>query len=188
MNGEESEDIELMAAVREGDQQAFAALVYRYRARLRRFYLSLGEEADSAEDLAQETLLRLWVARERYEPHGRFSTYLFQIARNCRLNALRSRKRHPAGDPVGETVPEPRSSPAWPWNPVFNAYRMREVRRAIASLPEPQREVFVLCHLQGFTNAETATMLGVPIGTVKSRMSAAVHRLRVALEHWSERE
>ena len=177
-----------MTAVRDGDQQAFAALVYRYRARLRRFYLSLGEEPDSAEDLAQEALVRLWVARERYEPSGRFSTYLFQIARNCWLNALRSRRRHPDGEQAGEIVPEPHSSPLWPWNPVFNAYRLREVRRAIASLPERQREVFVLCHLQGFTNAETAQMLEIPVGTVKSRMSAAVHRLRDLLEHWSEPE
>jgi RNA polymerase sigma-70 factor, ECF subfamily len=187
MNGEEQEDTELMMAVRLGDERAFAALAHLYRARLRGFYLSLGEEADSAEDLAQEALLRLWVARERYEPSGRFSAYLFQIARNCWLNTQRSRKRHPA-EPAGDASAEPRISPAWPWNPVFNAYRMREVRRAIASLPKHQREVFVLCHLQGFTNAEAAEMLGVPVGTVKSRMSAAVRRLRDALEHWREPE
>jgi RNA polymerase sigma factor (sigma-70 family) len=89
---------------------------------------------------------------------------------------------------VGEQAPEPHSSPLWPWNPVFDAYRMLEVRRAVASLPERQREVFVLCHLQGFTCTETAHMLDIPAGTVKSRMSAAVHRLRKALEHWSEPE
>ena len=102
------------------------------------------------------------------------------------LCALRSRKRHPGGEP--EPDPEVHISPAWPWNPVFNAYRIREIRRVIASLPERQREVFVLCHLQGFTCAETAGMLEIPVGTVKSRMSAAVHRLRYMLKDWSEPE
>ena len=186
MNDEERDDIELMMAVGDGDERAFAALVFRHRTRLQRFYASLGEEGDSTQDLAQETLVRLWVARERYEPSGKFTTYLFQIARNCWLNALRSRKRHPGGEP--EPDPEVHISPAWPWNPVFNAYRVREIRRVIASLPERQREVFVLCHLQGFTCPETAEMLEIPVGTVKSRMSAAVHRLRDLLKDWSEPE
>ena len=177
-----------MAAVSGGDQHAFAVLVHRFRPSLQRFFASLGEEPDSAEDLAQETLTRLWVARERYEPSGKFTTYLFQIARNCWLNALRSRKRHPGGEPAGDEDVELHISPMWPWNPVFNAYRLREVRRAVASLPERQREVFVLCHLQGFTCVEAAGMLEIPVGTVKSRMSAAVHRLRDMLEHWSEPE
>lgn len=186
MNDEERDDIELMKKVRDGDQSAFAALVFRHRDRLKRFFASLGEADESAQDLAQETLVRLWVARERYEPAAKFTTYLFQIARNCWLNALRTRKRHPSGEP--EQDPEVHISPAWPWNPVFNAYRIREIRRVIVSLPEKQREVFVLCHLQGFTTAETAAMLEIPVGTVKSRMSAAVHKLRDLLKDWSEPE
>lgn len=186
MDDEERDDIELMVAVAGGNQSAFAALVFRHRDRLKRFFASLGEQDESAQDLAQETLVRLWVARERYEPTARFTTYLFQIARNCWLNAVRTRKRHPSGEP--EPDPEVHISPAWPWNPVFNAYRVREIRRVIASLPVRQREVFVLCHLQGFTSAETAQMLGIPTGTVKSRMSAAVHKLRDLLKDWSEPE
>lgn len=154
-----------MLAVRGGDQKAFAGLVYRFRDRLRRFYGSLGEEPESAEELAQEALVKLWVARERYEPSGRFTTYLFQIARNCWLNALRTRKRHPGGEAAEVEQIELGVSPAWPWNPVFNAYRTSEIR----------------C-------AEAAGMLEVPTGTVKSRMSAAVHRLRDVLKDWSELE
>jgi RNA polymerase sigma-70 factor (ECF subfamily) len=82
-------DIELMLRVQEGDVAAFQQLVTRYRDPLRRFFASLLADRSQADDFAQETFLRLWLARDRYEPSGKFSTYLFQIGRRYWLNQRR---------------------------------------------------------------------------------------------------
>src|SRR5438105_4836284 len=79
-------DIELMLRVQGGDMEAFHELVRRYREPLRRFFASLLADRSQADDFAQETFLRLWLARGRYEPIGKFSTYLFQIGKHYWLN------------------------------------------------------------------------------------------------------
>jgi RNA polymerase sigma-70 factor, ECF subfamily len=177
----EPTDIELMLQVREGDSAAFHRLVARYREPLRRFFRSILEDRSQADDFVQETLLRLWFSRERYEPTGRFSTYLFQIGKHYWLN--QRKKFHivtadtdESAQQVADTSPH-----AQPETAVLEQERRRRVRQAIEALPDHYRSVFVLSHLEGLRYAEIAERLSIPIGTVKSRMSEAVRRLRQML-------
>src|SRR5436853_520177 len=89
-------DADLMARVREGSLEAFDELARRWRKPLLRFFYSLTWNAEDAEDDVQATLMRLWRARERYTPCGKFSTYLFQIAKRYWLNERASRPAPPA--------------------------------------------------------------------------------------------
>src|SRR5829696_6807734 len=97
----EPTDIQLMLRVRDGDLEAYRLIVERYRRRLQRFLAAM--VPGQADDAVQEALLRLWLLREQYEPTGRFSTYIFQIARNHALNVRKRRENETRRD--AETVP-----------------------------------------------------------------------------------
>jgi RNA polymerase sigma-70 factor (ECF subfamily) len=177
----EPTDIELMLRAKTGDAAAFHELVARYREPLRRFFASLLADRSLADDFAQETLLRLWLARQAYEPTGRFSTYLFQIGRHYWLN--QRKKFRPREAPAGlEEALQIHAGPiTQPQAVLLQRYRDHRIRRAVAALPEHYREVFALCHFEGCRYAEISARLGIPIGTVKSRMAEAVRRLRTGL-------
>jgi RNA polymerase sigma-70 factor, ECF subfamily len=173
----EPTDIELMLEVRCGDVIAFGELARRYQSPLRRFFAALLADRSQAEDFAQETLLRLWLSRGQYEPTGKFSTYLFQIGKHYWLN---QRKRASLRLTELETAAERAGGPS-PEVVVLRRLRERRIHQAVADLPDLYRSVFRLCHLEGRTYAAAALELGVPVGTVRSRMSEALRRLRVAL-------
>ena len=176
------EDIELMLQVREGDAEAFRLLASRYREPLRRYFAALLAEPGAADDGAQETLLRLWLTRERYEPTGRFANYLFRIALHYLLNQRKKLRPRVGLEAVeGELALAP-ARVSQPESILLQQGREREIRRAIAALPPPYRVVFDLAHGEGLKYAEIAAQLGIPVGTVKSRMAGAVRRLREALE------
>jgi RNA polymerase sigma-70 factor (ECF subfamily) len=123
----------------------------------------------------------LWLARRRYEPAGRFSTYLFQIGKHYWLN--QRKKRHPEvvdGVEV-ETLEVVSLTATQPEAILLQRYRDRRIRGAIAALPDHYRQVFELSHFEGLKYLEIANRLGIPIGTVKSRMAEAVRRLRMQL-------
>jgi RNA polymerase sigma-70 factor (ECF subfamily) len=171
-------DIELMLRVRKGEVSAFRLLARRYREPLRRFFVGLLEDRSQAEDFVQETLLRLWLSRERYEPSGKFSTYLFQIGKHYWLNQRKKYRPVVSPDPPdrGQLAEPLRSSQ--PEAVLLEQFRSARIRRAIEALPEHYRVVFRLCHFDGLRYAEISARLGIPVGTVKSRMAEAVRRLR----------
>jgi RNA polymerase sigma-70 factor (ECF subfamily) len=184
------DDLSLMQRVQRcGDAAAFAELAGRYRGQLKRFFAALLPDPALADDFAQETLLRLWLSRSRYRPDGKFSAYLFQIARHYYLNQrLRYRARADrevstdTGDGLEIALP-PRTQP----ETILLERRERERRaEAIAALPEHYRVVFELSHFDGLKYAEIARHLGIPVGTVKSRRAEAVRRLRQRLNHEEE--
>ncbi|HLJ55144.1 MAG TPA: RNA polymerase sigma factor [Chthonomonadaceae bacterium] len=174
-------DIQLMLRVRDGDVEAFREIATRYREPLRRYFASLIADRSQADDFAQETLLRLWASRERYEPSGKFSAYLFQIGTRCWLNERRKFETEcrAAQDDAIELSP---AAPATePESIALERLRRARIRRAVAALPAAYREVFSLCHEDGMRYAEIAARLQIPVGTVKSRMAEALKRLRRAL-------
>jgi RNA polymerase sigma-70 factor, ECF subfamily len=177
----EQSDIELMLRVRDGDVAAFKALLVRYREPLRRFFAALIADPSQADDIVQEVFLRLWLSRQRYEPTGRFSTYLFQIGKHHWLNQRKKFRRElgeEAMDQALRTIPLGVSQPE---TLLLQHDRYARIRRAIAALPERYRVVFEMSHLEEMKYAEVSQRLGIPIGTVKSRMAEAVRRLRQAL-------
>ena len=170
----------LVQRVAEGDEGAMADLVRALRPRVLRFLQQLGAHCDAAEDLCQETFLRLWLARERYQPEAKLTTFVLKIAYRCYLNWRESagHRREVSDNAAAERLVEPSRNPE-EW--ILAAYRRRQIRDAIDALPDGQREVFQMAHLDQMPYAEIAEILGVPVGTVKSRMWSAVRFLRLRL-------
>ena len=183
-------DAELMMLVREGDYVAFDELYERYRGPIVRFLFSLTWDQDLAEDYLQEVFLRLYRARDRYEPSGKFSTYIFQIAKNYYL--AQARKLRTRSGEVSLTQENRGGFKPYenlrvneriePEVHLLEEYRKLNIRRAIAALPEHQKLVFVMSHFEDMKYAEIADVLGIAVGTVKSRMFAAVNTLRTMLK------
>lgn len=176
-------DEQLMASVLSGDQSALAELVARHHASLLGYlYRLVGGDRPLAQDLVQETLLR--VLRQRtYPPDRPFKPWLYIIATNLARDhfksaAVRQRWR---GDDAEEMLRDACDSAPGPEEHVLAAERGGEVREALAQLSEDYRVVVVLRFYQGFSLQEIAETLQIPLGTVKSRLSVGVHRLRVVL-------
>lgn len=182
-------DTELMLLVQKGDFQAFDELYNRYSGPVRRFLSSLCWDHGVLDDYVQEVFLRLYRSKERYTSSGRFSTYIFQIAKNYYLTQCR-KKTVASADEISRENPNGRdpftgiriNERIEPEAHLIGEYRKWRIRRAIESLPEGQRMVFVLSHFEGMKYSEIAEVLGIPVGTVKSRMSTAVRLLRSLLE------
>jgi len=171
-------------------QQALARLYERHRAALLRFLTHLSRDPAHAEDAVHEVFLRVWRAAPRYEPRARFTTWLFQIAKNHWLTERDKRRRRPAlgvDGPLAAEDPDAPSSggPADPGlapeDVADRNERHAAVRRAVDALPEGQRLVVLLADFQGLPYREVAEILEIPVGTVKSRRHAADKRLRELL-------
>lgn len=165
-------DLELMQKLRDGDDTALSVLMERHQQPLANFFRRLGAYRD-AEDLVQETFVRLYRYRRRYRPAARFTTFLYTLARHAwidGLRRLRTRERVALG--LKEQL-EVRGATA----PPASLVRL-DVEEALLELDERLRIVVVLNLLQGLTYKEVSDVLGLPVGTVKSRMFAALHELR----------
>ena len=166
-----------MVCVQAGDPQALAALIDRWRAPL---YGFLSRRAgEGADDLFQESWIRVARARDRFDRSRRFSTWLFQIANNlCRDRWRRLDARRRALDSLRDEVEASgRDHVAAPELPSEHP-----LERRLERLPERLREVLVLRYYQDLGEAEIAEILDIPRGTVKSRLHAAVRAARALLE------
>lgn len=185
----EPDDEELMLRAREGDADAFCVLAARHQPWVERFLYHMTWDRELAEDGAQEVLVRVWLARQRYQPTARFGTFVFTVARNWWRNARAHRDSRPPVVALEDQVgPEARallraltSDRDVPERELLRGYERFRIRRAIDALPEPQRVVLVLSHFEDLPHAQIAALLGIPEGTVKSRLYYACRRLRAAL-------
>jgi RNA polymerase sigma-70 factor (ECF subfamily) len=184
-------DVDLMLRIRAGDEEAFRELMDRYAAILVRFFRRLGMSIDDAEDGAQEIFLRLYRSREEYVPKTKFRHFLFRIATNYWIDRFRAAKRRPTSlsldlslerDPGGGRPSALKDQlPGKDRRPdaiLSNRELGDRIDEAIRRLPEGQRIVFLLGEAGGILYTEIGKMLGIPVGTVKSRMHTAVHELR----------
>ncbi|MGH3117720.1 MAG: sigma-70 family RNA polymerase sigma factor [Gaiellales bacterium] len=194
---------ELLRRARTGDESAFAQLADRFRAELQLHCYRIVGSVQDAEDLVQETLLAAWRGLERFEGRASLRSWLYRIATNRCLNALRDRRRRPQELPAPpeETPPPPHPTrlgePVWlePYPDVLlegvrepslqpdARYEAREAiglafAAALQRLPPRQRAVLVLRDVLGFRAAEVAEMLGV----TEVSVNRALHRARQALE------
>ncbi len=170
------DDAELVVAARHGDDDAFDELVRRHAARLHAVARRLVGVAH-AEDAVQDCLFAAYRSLSTFRGDARFATYLHAIlVRQCRRRVRRDARAAPWPeiDP-----PSPRPGPG---DHAERAELHRQVRRAVAGLPPRFREAIVLREAAGLDYAEIARALGVPIGTVRSRLARARERLREALE------
>ena len=168
----EDQDAALMQRVRDGDLKAFEELVRNHQRPLMNFFVRLGVTMD-VEDLAQETFVRLYRYRARYKPSAKFTTYLYLLARQVRIDFLRKTNRRAAlHEKAAKEAPQ-QAEPA----AATRGVRL-DAATALARLPDGMREVVVLSVLQGIPHGEISQILDIPVGTVKSRLSIALHRLR----------
>jgi len=175
------DDVRLMLAFRDGDERAFDALFERWAGRVLRFVERIVREPGVAEDLVQETFLRVWRARERYVPEARFSTWLFTIAGNAARNELRRPFRGAAHDSLDLAAEDAKPEPAADGPASDELVDARRtglgLEAALAQLPARQREALWLRAVEGLSYAEVALALETSEASVK----ALIHRARVAL-------
>ena len=178
-------DDELMARAGGGDRQAFAALVDRYKDAIVNYTTRLTGDRDRAEDLAQETFLRLFRAAPRYSEQGQLRAFLYSIATNLVRSEGRRERRQQLLQPfllLAGRAAEPASTAAG----LLRDELQRQVAAAVAALPLRCRVPLVLHEIEGWSYAAVAAQLGLREGTVKSRIHRGRRQLRRALEpYWN---
>ena len=187
-------DIRLMLRVREqDDRSAFQELVERYQQRLVAVMHHLVGNREEAEDLAQEAFLRIYRARKKYRARAKFSTWLFTIANNLALNALRSRQRRPAvplaANDSGPLGPRPAEqlvidADSHPSQHLRQLELAAVVRQALEGLNERQRMAVVLNKFEDMNYCEIAEVMAMSVKAVKSLLSRARMNLRTALQDY----
>lgn len=167
------------ARVRSGDADAFRELFDDHAPAIYRYACRLSGEAATAEDVVAQTFLEAWRLRARVLAEGEsLEPWLYGIATNVVRNSRRSARRHRA---ALERLPQPEPVPDIADAPVQRASEQEELtaaRAALAALRPPEREVVALCVWSGLSYAAAAEALGVPVGTVRSRLSRAKARLQ----------
>jgi RNA polymerase sigma-70 factor (ECF subfamily) len=183
-------DIRLMLRVRDDQPGAFEELVELYQHRLVAVMNHLVGNAAEAEDLAQEVFLRVYRSRKKYRPRSKFSTWLFTIANNLALNALRARQRKPVvplpSQESGPLGPRPaehivRDRGSGPMQRMQRQELAAMVRQALEGLNERQRMAVVLNKFEDMNYAEIAEVMKLTTKAVKSLLSRARMNLRAAL-------
>ena len=172
-------DENLMLALRAGDQAAFEALYRRYRNRLYAFLVRYTGDPAVAQDLFQETFLRVFRDRARYEPRAAFVTWLFTIARRLSLDHVRAAGRTKEiliGPPTAlATIPDIEPGPL---RAIETEEEARRLAAALAGLPEEDRAILLLSRLEGLRYVDIARVLGTSEGAVKIRAHRALLALR----------
>ncbi len=175
------DDRELLARIRQGDEQAFDTLFRLYYAGLVAFTESLVRSRAVAEEVVQDVLLEVWRRRETMELDVGWRSYLFRASRNRALNELRHARVALRAEPL---VRGPESVEASSPSEVDAQELERAFRRVLAGLPAPVREVFEMSRRDGLTYGEIASALGISVKTVEARMGRALRELREQLRDW----
>ena len=174
-------DSQVVQLFLDGEQQAFSELVRRYEHRLQNFVFGTLGDRERAEDLVQETFVRVYRHLERFDQSRKFSTWIYTIAGNLAKNELRNRSRNPVvlfqalmknweADFRPLEWEDPRTRP----DDLYRRRALREkVHEAVRQLSEHHRVVFVLRELHGKSYEEIAEITGCSLGTVKSRLNRA---------------
>ncbi len=182
-------DWELVARARSGDAESFAELVRRYQRPLIHFCRRMTGSQEDAEDVAQESFVRVYRYLHRLRPDARFSTVLFGMARNLTLNFLRDAGRRGRGVTRSLTGADESDGPVEDdgRRPDRSA-RRREIEewieRGLEELSPEHREILVLRELQGMDYDTLARVLKCRKGTVKSRLARAREQLRARIQEW----
>ena len=181
-------DEEVMLRLKAGEDDALDVLLARYRRPIMHHLYRMVHDPSRAEELAQDVFLRVFRARGSYKPKAKFSTWLFHIATNVGLNALRDGRRREekefsADTEEGAVIASRISSrEPTPESLVLDSERSAGIRRAVDVLPEKQRMAVLLHKYQGLDYVEIGEVLEVSPGALKSLLFRAYERLRVELQ------
>jgi RNA polymerase sigma-70 factor (ECF subfamily) len=192
-------DETLMLRYQQGQRAAFAQLVRRHQTALYNFALRQVRVPQLAEDVVQETFVRVVQNAPDFKHEARFTTWVYTITRNLCIDHLRKRalRKHPSldesrsssrseegeGPTLGEQTADPRASVE---REATGTELKERIARAVDTLPDEQREVFLMREVANLPFKEIAEITGVPENTVKSRMRYALERLQEALSEYEE--
>jgi RNA polymerase sigma-70 factor (ECF subfamily) len=179
-----TDDSFLVARALKGDRKAFEMIVRKYEQPLTSYLGRMTGEREAALDFAQEVFLKVYCSLASYRPAYKFSTWLFKIASNHLIDHWRKKRLptvsldQPVDDDEGPLLPQV----ADPGPSVVRRLELAEIRqkieRALETVPEALRELFVLRHVNEFSYEEIADIKGLPVGTVKNRVFQAKELLR----------
>jgi len=177
-------DEQLLDGYRHGDRQGFSDLVGRYQRELYHFLVRFLGNRASAEDVFQETFLQVHQSAEQFDPQRRFRPWLFTIAANKARDLIRSQARRPTNplqasispgdEESGEFLDLMKSVTAGPSEPMEREELQQQVQKTVANMPEHLREILLLSYFHAFPYKQISDILDIPLGTVKSRLHAAV--------------
>lgn len=177
------EDIKLMLKAKKDNLDAFEQLYNKYSRVIGNFYLRLGCTQETSQDNVQEVFMRLWRARYNYEPRAKFTTYLFQIAKNFWINEYEKKKRRPKLQSIDRhpQIQNVEKKSPLPDKEMMSKELSDKILQCVQQLDEKYRLVFVMSQFQDLKYREIAEIMNIPLGTVKSRMSSAEKILREKL-------
>jgi RNA polymerase sigma-70 factor, ECF subfamily len=162
------------------DRLAFAAVFDHFAPRVKSFMMRKGSNAEQAEDLVQETMIAVWSKAAMFSTDkGSVSTWIFTIARNLRIDKLRRERSQLYTDLEDFDAPD---MSAGAEESLGRSQEDNQVSIALAQIPAEQRDLLILSFVEDVPQSEIAIKLGIPLGTVKSRMRLGYQRLRKILE------
>jgi len=174
-----SDSDNLLQIANQKDRLAFQQLFQKYAPRVKSLMMRHGADANTAEELAQETLLSVWRKASLYSSErGSVTTWIFTIARNLRIDRLRKEEMWVE---LPDGYDQEASTDAQPDEVVSDEERRLNMRRALDGLPPDQYQVVVLSFIDGLSHRQIAERLRLPVGTVKSRIRLAYLKLRTAV-------
>jgi len=187
------DDRALVARILGGEQDRFADLVRRYEKRLVNYVYRITHRYEEAHDLAQEIFVKVYLALDRYDPKYQFSTWLFRIAQNSAIDALRKKTiaevpltRQPSDDEPGTKEREFADHGVSPYRALKNKQLSAAIDKAVERLPIDYRELIQLRHFAELSYEEIASMKKLPLGTVKNKLFRARNLLKEALDSFVE--
>jgi RNA polymerase sigma-70 factor (ECF subfamily) len=186
MSADLDPDTALMLRVKQGDGDAFAELVDKYKQPVMNLVYRMLRDATEAEDLAQTVFVQVYKSAHRYQVASKFSTWLYTIARNFCLNEIRRRARHPA-ESLDTPHPEQQDQPLHqfeddrtfsPPDSLLHGELEEKIQEALADLPETQRMAILLCRQDELSYEDIAKVMGCSLSATKS----LIHRGRETLK------
>ncbi len=187
---EQLDDRALVARILEGDRDRFTELVRRYERRVVNYVYRITHRYEEAHDLAQDIFVKVYLALDRYDPKYQFSTWLFRIAQNSAIDALRKKSisevplTRPGDDESKER--EFADTGVSPYRALKNKQLSVAIDDAVANLPPDYRELIQLRHFAELSYEEIASMKKLPLGTVKNKLFRARNLLKDALDTYVE--
>jgi len=184
--GNKYTDEDLIARFQNGDEYAFDEIVNRYKDRLLNFVFRFIGQIDESEDIVQDTFLKVYKNKNSYVNIARFSTWIYTIAGNLAKTELRKRKRRRIFSiskmGIDDKEFELTSTARTPEENVESVFNEKIIQNAIQKLPDKFRTVIILRDIQELSYDEISKIIGVPLGTIKSRVNRARLKLRELLK------
>ena len=178
------DDSALMLRYRDGDVAAFETLYRRHRDAIYRYLLRLSGHRDTADDVFQDVWGKIIKARDSYRPTAKFTTFLYRVAHNCFIDHVRRNRRHSRNVPLEPELHDNREETLE--MATERSLARERLARALGSLPEEQRDAFLLREEGGLSIDDIAAVTGCNRETAKSRLRYAVAKLRSAIDEPAE--